>query len=88
MLYFNPKVIPEVQLCSKTSKVCEIFKIKICKNHKPLFPILRRPKHQVWNEVKSVVIYMRSIHIIFFKYYKRLKHKINTPKSIKNKFNC
>ena len=30
----------------------------------------------------------KTVHIIFFKYYKRLKRKIKTTKSIKNKFNC
>ena len=30
----------------------------------------------------------KTVNIIFCKYYKCLKRKIKTPKSIKNKFNC
>ena len=35
----------------------------------------------------NVIEVNKTVHIIFFKYYKRLKRKIKTPKSIKNKFN-
>ena len=50
----------------------------------------KKPQKVVMRVVMSsnVIEVNKTVHIIFFKYYKRLKRKIKTPKSIKNKFNC
>ena len=40
-------------------------------------------------EVSSIVMEVnKTAHVLVFKYYKRLKCKIKTLKSVINKFNC
>ena len=38
------------------------------------------------NVLRSIAYEVIATVFFFYKYYKRLKHKIKTPRSIKNKF--
>ena len=45
-------------------------------------------KNKEVHVTSNVMEVNKTVHIFFFKHYKRLKRKIKIPKSIKNKFNC